>query len=695
MLSTPPFRRVAGFVLSLALSACGSPAEPSTPPATASSGSPPAAAASGAVAPAQAATTPLDAARAVAIARGSGFGCALRANGRVACWGSNTGGELGQGHSDPVEGAREVVGLDDAVAIAAAQRVGCAVRRTGGVVCWGSARAGELGDARETSSGGRLVPIPGVEGADAVFAWLTRVCARTRSGMWCWGSIDSRVDGAALAGQRSAPPHRIPIEDVDHLRLGGRSYAFLREGGALTWDYRDGPTALPDVVEALSMSGSELRVLASGEVTLTTTGSAPAVTSTLPALASVHTLAANSYVYFGLRSDGSLAVQGRYRETPVVDGATDLAALAPGEGTLTALARDGRVLEFQATDSTGRRYVPRVIELPPSDSAAPPPPAEGPIPAWCEVELSVVRPELVGSVHAACVQLPAFTDEPCPAGESETRRVLCEPLSVNAPSCVDGGPIWVLGDTSEVALVWSAAAGQHLLRELAPVNAGTEDVSTIERAEFRSVTPLEALLEVSTAEEACDGEGEDELCGQSENGRGFVLLRELGDGNVLRVDVRVDRYAMNAARGRLGAAPRVTLAAAEVTVEACGGRATRTLPRAVQPPAASATPAVSVPASVPTPADVERAAARCSAGWTRFGAGDLQAARTELEAALTQLAGVADDRGRRALGACRYNLGRVEEAEGRIDAARQLYRLSLEVRPNPAVEARLTSLAGR
>ena len=63
--------------------------------------------------------------------------------------------------------------------------------------------------------------------------------------------------------------------------------------------------------------------------------------------------------------------------------------------------------------------------------------------------------------------------------------------------------------------------------------------------------------------------------------------------------------------------------------------------------------------------------------------------------ALTQLAGVADDRGRRALGACRYNLGRVEEAEGRIDAARRLYRLSLEARPNPAVEARLTSLAGR
>lgn len=632
----------------------------------------------------------------MAIARGSGFGCALRANGRVACWGSNTGGELGQGHTDPVEDAREVVGLDDAVAIAAAQRVGCAVRRTGGVVCWGAARAGELGDARETSSGGRLVPIPGVEGADAVFAWLTRVCARTRGGTWCWGSTDSRVDGAALAGQRSTPPHRVTLEDVDHLRLGGRSYAFLRAGGAQTWDYREGPTALPDVVEALSMAGSELRVLASGEVTLTTTGSTAGVTTTLPALASAHTLAATSNAYFGLRPDGSLAVQGRYRDTPAVDGATDLAALAPGEGTLTAITRDGRVLEFRTTDSTGLRYVAQVIELPPSGAdGAPAPPTDGPVPAWCEVELRVVRPEALGSVHAACVQLPAVTDEPCPAGESEARRFLCEPLTVNAPSCVDGGPIWVLGDTSEVALVWSAAGGQRLLRELAPVNTGTEDASTIERAEFRSVTPLEAMLEVSTAEEACDGEGEDELCGQSENGRRFVLLRELRDGDVLRVDVRVDRYAMNAAGGRLGAAPRVTLAAGEVTIEACGGRSTRTLPRAAEPPAAMAPPNAGVPASVPTPADVENAAARCNAGWTRFGAGDLQGARTELEAALTQLAGAADERGRRALGACRYNLGRVEEAEGRIDAARQLYRLSLDVRPNPAVEARLTSLAGR
>lgn len=682
MPSKPPRSVAALCVLALALSACGSAAErPSPSPAAPSPPSAPTSAPTTAVAP------QLDPERAVAVARGSGFACALRANGRVACWGANAGGELGQGHTDPVEGAHEVVGLDDAVALAAAQRVACVARRTGAVVCWGSARSGELGDARETSSGGRLVTIPGVEGADAVFGWLTRVCARTPRGTWCWGST-SPVDGAEAVRGRSAVPHRIPIENVDRLRLGGRTYAFLSRGEALTWDYRGGPTPLPGVVEALSMPEGELHVLASGEVTFTTAGSTAGATTTLPALASSRTLAATSNAYFGLRPDGTLAVHGRHGEAPALSGATDLAAIAPGEGTLVAVTRDGRALEFRTTDSTGQRYAAHVITLPPSGRVPVPPPQEQrDIPGWCEVELSVVHSESLGSLHAACLQLAGGDSEPCPPGEAEVRRELCRPQVGNAPGCVDGGPIWALSDTSEVALVWPAGAGGvSMLRGLGLVNAGTEDNSTIERAEIRSVSPLEALLEMSSGQEGCEGEGEDELCGQYETGRSFVVVRALPDGDLLRLDVQQDPEAMREAGGGTWAAPRVTLRATEVVVEACGGRTTRALPSGPAPTGDSAT--------APTAADVERAAAQCSAGWTRFGQGDLRAARSDFEAALALLARAGDERGRRTLGACRYNLGRVEEAEGRVDAARQLYRLSLDVRPNPTVEARLASLDG-
>jgi Flp pilus assembly protein TadD len=79
-------------------------------------------------------------------------------------------------------------------------------------------------------------------------------------------------------------------------------------------------------------------------------------------------------------------------------------------------------------------------------------------------------------------------------------------------------------------------------------------------------------------------------------------------------------------------------------------------------------------------------------GFSRIGAGDLAGARQEIEAALVVLERGVDDRARRALGACLYNLGRVEEGEGHADPARAAYRRSLEVRPNATVEERLRSL---
>lgn len=74
-------------------------------------------------------------------------GCAVLADGTVACWGSNELGELGQGtadsdvHSAPVA----VPGISGAVSVAVGWGFACALNGDGGIACWGSNDRGQLG----------------------------------------------------------------------------------------------------------------------------------------------------------------------------------------------------------------------------------------------------------------------------------------------------------------------------------------------------------------------------------------------------------------------------------------------------------------------------------------------------------------------------------------------------------------------
>jgi hypothetical protein len=90
--------------------------------------------------------------------------------------------------------------------------------------------------------------------------------------------------------------------------------------------------------------------------------------------------------------------------------------------------------------------------------------------------------------------------------------------------------------------------------------------------------------------------------------------------------------------------------------------------------------------------ETKLAAERCNAGWAKFQAGELARAKVDVDAALTVLERAQDERGKRSLGACLYNRGRIAEQEGELDAARELYERSLAARSNDTVRARLDSL---
>ena len=88
--------------------------------------------------------------KAVAVAAGNEFACALRDDGSVACWGWNSDGQLGIGTTTDRSRAVRVDGLSGAVVLDTGDDFACVVRRDGSAACWGSNLDGQLGTGAES-----------------------------------------------------------------------------------------------------------------------------------------------------------------------------------------------------------------------------------------------------------------------------------------------------------------------------------------------------------------------------------------------------------------------------------------------------------------------------------------------------------------------------------------------------------------
>ncbi|MCO4764063.1 MAG: hypothetical protein KC502_21310 [Myxococcales bacterium] len=169
------------------------------------------------------------------------FFCALLNSGKVACWGDNTQGQIGNGKAGSGQVALTpsvVPKLDNVIDVATGANHTCVVKLNGTVWCWGDGFLFQLGNGGQQDSR-KPVQFKGVTGATAVAAGDRFTCALTSTGtVWCAGDNrfgacgDGTVDGFYV----KTPKQVKGLSDVVALDAGeGQVCARRSDNKVLCW----------------------------------------------------------------------------------------------------------------------------------------------------------------------------------------------------------------------------------------------------------------------------------------------------------------------------------------------------------------------------------------------------------------------------------------------------------------------------
>ncbi|MDB4957530.1 MAG: repeat-containing protein [Myxococcales bacterium] len=133
-----------------------------------------------------------------------------------------------------------VKGLSDATAIVAGKSHVCALRKAGTVACWGSDSGGQLGDGHHEDDAARDHPVDLAElaGVTAIAAAGTATCAITANKVWCWGAL--HPDGDVVTSSTPVWPTPKEIAGVDgalEIAMTSDKACARTAGDVLCWDH--------------------------------------------------------------------------------------------------------------------------------------------------------------------------------------------------------------------------------------------------------------------------------------------------------------------------------------------------------------------------------------------------------------------------------------------------------------------------
>lgn len=166
-------------------------------------------------------------------------GCALKAGGKVWCWGLQDYGRLGDGITSGTRSSPQpITTLSDVVKITDANRSTCALKRDGTVWCWGIGDFGQLGQGDTTW---RSVPtkIASLGNVIDVEGGSFSYCAVTRDGGGhCWGRGSNGRLGNGDTLDSLVP---VPVSNITNFtkirvsKSGSHACGITRVGDAYCW----------------------------------------------------------------------------------------------------------------------------------------------------------------------------------------------------------------------------------------------------------------------------------------------------------------------------------------------------------------------------------------------------------------------------------------------------------------------------
>jgi alpha-tubulin suppressor-like RCC1 family protein len=165
---------------------------------------------------------------AVSVAAGADYSCALLASGQASCWGAGARGQLGTGDLTGRAAPAGVISFGaKATSLAAGARHACALLDSGRIACWGANDSGQLGQGDAADRSGPALVELGRGDVLAVAAGGDTTCVLLDGGeAKCWGANDRGQLGLGDAVAHPAP-------QPGAIALGaGRSATALGVGGA-------------------------------------------------------------------------------------------------------------------------------------------------------------------------------------------------------------------------------------------------------------------------------------------------------------------------------------------------------------------------------------------------------------------------------------------------------------------------------
>jgi alpha-tubulin suppressor-like RCC1 family protein len=260
-----------------------------------------------------------------AVGAGASFTCALDGSGKISCWGTNGGAQLGDGTTTgrsaptPLSG-----GISDFTALEVGTNHTCALRADGSLLCWGTNLRGQIGDG--TNNNATAPTKVGTDTWVAVSAGSEFTCAvRADHTLWCWGLDTSRQLGDGKTTNSNVPVQEKTLAADWASVTAGNAYAcgVKQDGTRLCW----GTNALGQCGDGTQTSVTQPTAIGAGTAWAK--------------------LDAGDFASCGLRPDGTLFCWG--------DGSLGQTAQPGAEGLALAPAQVGAEHDWTAVAS-GLRF---------------------------------------------------------------------------------------------------------------------------------------------------------------------------------------------------------------------------------------------------------------------------------------------------------------------------------------------------